>query len=202
MPPRFSASSSAFLGREAGWLPLGDMWKLRRASGNAHWLSSRCLRCIADGRSHSPGAVPTFRAAASIRLANVTNPSRNGGCTGTPASKAPITDERGTDFCFPIRRLAEQKQPVHRQLLWQHPDSMAVRAVGTRSFEGTLLNYTTAKPFPDRLPRRVPLTERLSLQSVPSAYLACRALDYQIRPRCEVGALIRIFLLPLRDQFL
>src|ERR1700751_5784769 len=60
--PRFSASRFAFLGREAGWLPLAEMWKLRRASGNAHWLSSRCLHCIADGRSHSPGAVPSFRA--------------------------------------------------------------------------------------------------------------------------------------------
>src|ERR1700739_4575364 len=60
--PRFSASRSAFLGRAAGWLPLAEMWKLRRASGNARWLSSRCLHCIADGRSHSPGVVPSFRA--------------------------------------------------------------------------------------------------------------------------------------------
>ena len=41
---------------------LAEMWKLRLASGNAYWLSSRCLHCIATAAHTFPEPSPHFRA--------------------------------------------------------------------------------------------------------------------------------------------
>jgi hypothetical protein len=94
MRPRFSTWSSAFCGRKAK-ASLGAISEWGAASGNAHRLSSRCLRCITDGAPVRPDSGAVRRRASEVVVfivSGLVGGTSSSGASGEADAILPVKD--------------------------------------------------------------------------------------------------------------